>query len=151
MKAITLWQPWASLLAYGVIEYETRSWATKYRGPMAIHAAASEPKNLFYQMSGIITSILGAGNPMDYPRGAVIATANLIACHEMKEDNWGNIGLWHSNNGTCKFYAISEQQASLGDWQSGRYAWEFTNMKMLDTPIPAKGGQRIWNWIRPDA
>ena len=146
MKAITLWQPWASLLAWGIIEYETRSWATQYRGPMAIHAAAREPKNIFNQMSGTITSILGAGNLPDYPRGAIIATADLIACHEMQEDENGNMGFWRNSNGRKEFYAISAPQAALGDWQPGRYAWEFTNMRRLDKPIPAKGGQRIWNW-----
>ena len=40
MKAITIWQPWASLLACGGKRFETRSWATSYRGPIAIHAAA---------------------------------------------------------------------------------------------------------------
>ncbi len=39
MKALTLHQPWASLIAEGVKTIETRSWSTKYRGPMAIHAA----------------------------------------------------------------------------------------------------------------
>ena len=39
MKAITIWQPWASLLACGGKRFETRSWATSYRGPIAIHAA----------------------------------------------------------------------------------------------------------------
>jgi activating signal cointegrator 1 len=39
MKALTLWQPWASLVAFGVKTIETRSWSTKYRGPLAIHAA----------------------------------------------------------------------------------------------------------------
>lgn len=38
-KAISLWQPWASLIAYGVKTIETRSWSTSYRGPIAIHAA----------------------------------------------------------------------------------------------------------------
>ena len=40
MKALTIWQPWASLIAGGAKQYETRSWATQYRGPIAIHAAA---------------------------------------------------------------------------------------------------------------
>ena len=40
MKALSVWQPWASLLASGAKKYETRSWATHYRGPIAIHAAA---------------------------------------------------------------------------------------------------------------
>lgn len=39
MKALTIWQPWASLLVSGQKKYETRSWATAYRGPIAIHAA----------------------------------------------------------------------------------------------------------------
>lgn len=41
MKALTLWQPWASLVALGVKTVETRSWSTPYRGPLAIHAAAT--------------------------------------------------------------------------------------------------------------
>lgn len=43
MKAITLWQPWASLIAIGAKKYETRSWKTNYRGPIAIHAAKKDP------------------------------------------------------------------------------------------------------------
>lgn len=39
MKALTLHQPWASLIATGAKTLETRSWPTRYRGPLAIHAA----------------------------------------------------------------------------------------------------------------
>jgi hypothetical protein len=39
VKALSLWQPWASLVALGVKTIETRSWSTSYRGPLAIHAA----------------------------------------------------------------------------------------------------------------
>ena len=39
MKALSLWQPWASLVALRVKTIETRSWSTSYRGPLAIHAA----------------------------------------------------------------------------------------------------------------
>ena len=39
MKALTVYQPWASLIACGSKTLETRRWATKYRGPLAIHAA----------------------------------------------------------------------------------------------------------------
>lgn len=38
MKALTLHQPWASLIAAGVKTIETRSWSTRYRGPLAVHA-----------------------------------------------------------------------------------------------------------------
>ena len=38
MKALTLYQPWATLVAIGAKKIETRSWSTPYRGPLAIHA-----------------------------------------------------------------------------------------------------------------
>ena len=38
MKVITLWQPWATLLAAGTKICETRSWKTNYRGEILIHA-----------------------------------------------------------------------------------------------------------------
>lgn len=39
MKALSLWQPWATLIANGAKQIETRSWSTSYRGPILIHAA----------------------------------------------------------------------------------------------------------------
>lgn len=39
MWALTLRQPWASLVAIGVKQVETRSWTTAYRGPLAIHSS----------------------------------------------------------------------------------------------------------------
>jgi hypothetical protein len=39
MKAISLWNPWAYAVPLGLKGVETRSWATNYRGPIAIHAA----------------------------------------------------------------------------------------------------------------
>lgn len=39
IKAISLHQPWASLVAMGIKGVETRSWTTRYRGPLAIHAS----------------------------------------------------------------------------------------------------------------
>jgi hypothetical protein len=43
MKAITLHQPWATLVAIEQKKIETRSWPTSYRGPLAIHAAKTMP------------------------------------------------------------------------------------------------------------
>lgn len=43
MKALTLWQPWASLWAHQLKINETRSWATTYSGPLAVHAAKNTP------------------------------------------------------------------------------------------------------------
>lgn len=42
MKAITILQPWANLIACGAKKIETRSWATQYKGQIAIHAAKNK-------------------------------------------------------------------------------------------------------------
>lgn len=41
MKAITVLEPWASLIVFGPKRVENRSWWTAYRGPLAIHAGKS--------------------------------------------------------------------------------------------------------------
>lgn len=43
MKVLTVWQPWAQLLAAGHKHNETRSWRTSYRGEILIHAAIKDP------------------------------------------------------------------------------------------------------------
>jgi len=43
VKALSLWQPHAHAIALGLKPYETRDWPTKYRGPLAVHAAKREP------------------------------------------------------------------------------------------------------------
>ena len=42
IKALSLWQPWASAIAVGYKHYETRSWKTDYRGWLGIHAAKTK-------------------------------------------------------------------------------------------------------------
>lgn len=78
IKAISLWQPWASLVAAGVKRHETRHWSTDYRGPIAIQAAktidtAGAPDLLCQQ-------VLGPFWPKDVPTGVVVAIAELTDC-----------------------------------------------------------------------
>ena len=44
MKALSITQPWATLIAIGAKTIETRSWSTLYRGDLAIHAAKGFPR-----------------------------------------------------------------------------------------------------------
>lgn len=161
MKAITLWQPWASLLACGAKQFETRSWATSYRGPIAIHAAAKSISSIlaecfpcyqwdFHPSNAAFKGFLKAcgyetiDTLRSLPLGAVVATAELIGCRQMLQNPYD--GVIHFLDETDAAICPTSRELFLGDWTPGRYAWEFSNMKMLDKPIPAKGGQRIWNW-----
>lgn len=156
MKAITLWQPWATLLACGAKQYETRSWATNYRGPIAIHAARKPAHKTFFKLIDYNTAKLmfeylhplDIWFPADLPHGCIIATAELIGCHEMVR--YGGRGMSSKCPGWLDtedgIYVPTEQELLFGDWTPGRYAWEFVNIKMLPEPIPAKGHQGLWNW-----
>lgn len=87
MKTLTIRQPWASLIAAGVKTIETRSWSTRYRGPLAIHAGRATPDGLWETGDW---AIAWEGNPrnafayrhilsnrLDLPLGAVVATCTL--------------------------------------------------------------------------
>jgi hypothetical protein len=44
IKAISLWQPWASFIPQGLKHYETRSWKTSYRGKLLICSTVENSK-----------------------------------------------------------------------------------------------------------
>ena len=46
MKVLTIKEPFASLIANGLKEYEFRTWKTNYRGEVLIHASKSIDKNM---------------------------------------------------------------------------------------------------------
>ena len=51
MKALTIKEPWASLIINGYKTYEFRSWNTSYRGKILIHAGRGFDKNLLTKFS----------------------------------------------------------------------------------------------------
>ncbi len=153
MKAITVHNPWSWLLAILAKKYETRSWATKYRGPIAIHAGLAYDNcflNEFAEAAhaALKTLLPGFSCMHELPRGCVIATAELVQCWEVDSINrFGDPFLAASNGKVTSYITITSKTDQLfGDFTPGRFAWEFANMRMLDMPIPAKGKQGLWNW-----
>lgn len=152
MKTITLWQPWASLIWVAGHpdpevsklgkHIETRSWATKYRGPLAIHAASKTPgcgiAACFQEPFATILNNAGffKGKTVSMPCGVVVATCNLVDCVPI----------------TPEFVAtLSEQERAFGDYTPGRYAWILEDIRQMDNPVPAVGMQRLWNWDETQA
>jgi hypothetical protein len=140
MKAITIHQPWATLIALGEKEYETRSWPTKYRGPIAIHAGMKLNKEAI-QEKVIYMAILEHGHHVmrDMPQGAIVATAVLEDCIKSVET-------WTDGYVLENGVYVYSPEYDFGDFTPGRYAWKLSNVKMLPEPIPAKGQQGLWNW-----
>jgi len=161
MKAISLWQPWALLWALQIKKYETRSWATNYRGPIAIHAAIKNPETIFIEPNTIweMRKALNVDSFKELPFGSIIATADLVDCLYIVNHPGVNVDIakhiqigaesmindkHHPEFG--KYIVPTEQEILFGDWTPGRYAWEVENVQMLPEPVPAKGKQKLWEW-----
>jgi hypothetical protein len=138
MKAISLHQPWASLIAAGVKVHETRSWAPppEYVGRrIAIHAAA-RPVNLHElsgALAGLCESTFGSGWEHRLPRGALVCTAILEA-----------YGMTQLLLPSINFNEGAILDTICGDWSAGRWAWELSEVEKLTPPIPERGHQRWW-------
>ncbi|NGP60081.1 ASCH domain-containing protein [Paenibacillus thiaminolyticus] len=146
MKAITIIQPWATLIALGEKNFETRGWATKYRGPLAIHAGKKVDREAC-EMEPIKSTLAEYGYTADeLPTGAVVAIAELTECWSVSRCLRGDIILERDGGNEMREDSIGKREEAFGYYDDGRYAWELTDVKQLPVPIPAKGQQGLWNW-----
>lgn len=136
MKALTLWQPWATLVALGHKTLETRSWSTEYRGPLAIHAGKATSQ-LYLHREYPYTQYL-ADYRQRFPLGCVVAICNLVDVWEMP-----NSGEWVLHR------VLSSTDMELGNSSHGRYGWRLEDIIAVDPPVEARGRQQLWNWDSP--
>jgi hypothetical protein len=130
MKALTISQPFASLIANGEKWVENRRWATDYRGPLAIHAGKG-------------TQYLTREDLAHYPAGCVIAIANLCACiplHGLR--NLERKGLLNER--------IVDSELTAGDvllhrYTEGPWCWVLRDVQRIP-PVRIRGAQGLWDW-----
>lgn len=162
MKALTLTQPWATLVAIGMKKIETRSWSTSYRGPLAIHAAQglgpvggkqglmelcrTEPFRSVLIAAGYL------GTP-GLPLGVIVATCELIDCvptqHPGIANEPGKPWFTGARKGVGQHYyevppPLDSNEYAFGDHTPGRFAWLLGSIQALPEPIPCKGHLSLW-------
>lgn len=126
MKVLTIKEPWASLIINGYKEYEFRSWKTKYRGKILIHAGMSLEKDNAKRFQEY---------NLEYYKGAIIGEATITDC--ILVDTKFNEELKKINP---LVYAKSNHVEA--------YAWKLENIKKYDNPIHIKGKLGLWNYER---
>ena len=124
MKAITIKQPWASLIVDGVKDIENRTWPTNYRGLVLVHSSKAIDIDAVYKISCIdgelARKVWHDLNDNKYPTGAIIGTVNIIDCYNYHTSPWAEIG--------C-------------------YNWVLANPVKFDKPIlNVKGKLSFWNY-----
>lgn len=145
MKALSLWNPYAMLIALMAKMYETRHWPTKYRGLLAIHAATRwtpDLREFTFQvgekyphlqegMARLDWSQSARGNPYFGSMLCIVRLVDVISTNHLPE------------------HLISRQEANFGNYEPNRFAWKLEMVEVFEKPIPARGFQRLWNWERP--
>lgn len=145
MKAITLTQPWASLVAMGAKRIETRSWRTPYRGRIAIHAAKGFPK--WARETCNEPEFAAELGPDVLPVGVVIATAYLVCCLPTRELQLNRMILFADELRTRDREIVFDgDERRFGDYSIGRWGWLLADIEELKVPIPVKGALGLWEW-----
>lgn len=131
MKALTISQPFASLIASGEKWIENRSWETRFRGWLAIHAGKG-------------TQYLTRKELVEYPHGCVVAFARLVDC------------FWFNDiNRRCQRGSGSENafltRRTWNDIKShkhceGPWCWILSDIRKLTEPIAVNGAQCLWEF-----
>lgn len=143
MKSISLWEPWASLMACGAKRNETRSWPMRYRGDLVICAAKVKnplPTELgfilldFKEQLGLGGWVTGSGIYSKLPFGHALCIVDVYDC--VQADAYEDAQTSTPEN-------ILENK--LGDYSVGRFVWLTRNVRRFKTPFPFKGKQGFFD------
>jgi len=135
-NALSLWQPWASLIVCGAKQIETRSWPPPARatpGRLLIHAARRLEVDqidfcLNHPAARRALAAAGFTHPGQLPLGAIVGDCRVVRSYRFD----GN------------FPRPPEPEASFGDYTHGRYGWVLEDARALRQPIPFRGMQSVF-------
>lgn len=125
MKALTICQPYAHLIITGAKRVENRTWPTRHRGWLAIHAGKSRE---WLDEPGMDWEA-DSGEPMTF--GGVVGFARLVAClhiDEIRKRLHDEAYPW-----------LREHEHAHGQW-----CWVLQDIRRLQAPISCKGAQGLW-------
>jgi len=148
LKALSLWQPWASLMAVSAKMIETRSWSTSYQGLIAIHAAKKWDAGLIETANQRrFSEALFGREPLpkfaaseNLPRGCFIAVGRLVDCKITSYRDYRSGFDVESPEIPDK----STDEFWFGDYSPRRFMWVFDEIWQLRNPVYARGYQGLW-------
>lgn len=126
MKTITIKQPYASLIAAGIKKYEFRTWKSKYRGKLLIHAGKGIDKKAMEKFKNY---------NLEYPSSCIIAICDMVDCVKIDEET--------------RKMLLKENELVYGkavmDKSFDGYGFRLENVKMIEE-ISVKGALSFWEY-----
>ena len=144
MRALSIPQPWATLIAEGVKTLETRAWAPSQSETgkrIGIHASKTivlNPKYMDPETWEEMIQRHGFRWYREIPRGAMVATALLWGLHQVTSIE--------KDEAYLKDAEFTVPVDPHGDFTPGRWLWLMKNIRPIEPPIPITGRQRLWKW-----
>lgn len=126
MRVLTIKQPFATLIAEGLKEYEFRTWKTKFRGEFLIHAGKGMDKKAMKKFEKYNFS---------YPTGCIIAKATLTDCVAINDEERK---LLEEKNPLVYSGVIQDKT-----WEG--YGFKLENIEKIE-PIPVNGKLSFWEY-----
>ncbi|MBO5095355.1 MAG: ASCH domain-containing protein [Bacilli bacterium] len=126
MKVITIKQPFATLIAEGLKEYEFRTWKTKYRGEILIHAGKGVDKKAMKKFEHL---------NLEYPSGCIIAKVNLTDCIEINDEKRKML----ENKNPLVYSNVIKNK----EWKG--YGFKLENVEKI-SPIEINGKLSLWDY-----
>ena len=125
MKVLTIKQPWATLIMQGDKRFEFRSWQTKYRGELLIHAGKGIDKEAVKRLAKYL--------PENLPSGKILGKVKLVDCIKMSPE-FKEMLLKENKD----IYTKSSFEKN--------YGWQVTDIEGFKVPIEAKGHLSLWDY-----
>lgn len=125
MKVLTIKQPWATLIMKGYKRFEFRSWQTKYRGDLLIHARKGIDKEAMKRLSKYL--------PKELPVGKILGKVTLVDCVKISPE--------------FKEMLLRENEDIYTDSSfKENYGWQLEDVHVFNEPIDAKGHLSLWEY-----
>jgi len=111
MKALSIRQPWAWLIAHGIKDIENRNWSTDFRGEFFIHASKTFDHDGYLFIKRNFDVIIPKS--YEYSLGGIIGLAEIIDCVTSNSSEWffGKYGFLIKNARAIKFNQVRGQQS----------------------------------------
>ena len=124
MKVLTIKQPWATLIIQGDKRFEFRSWQTKYRGDLLIHAGKGIDKQAAKRLAKYL--------PENLPLGKILGKVKLVDCIKMSPE--------------FKEILLKENDEIYKNSFKENYGWQLENVEVFKNPIEIKGHLSLWEY-----
>lgn len=149
MKAITIKQPWASLIVAGIKDIENRTWKTSFRGRVLIHAAKTPVKEGLMALNNLqLFALMNRANWeqefSNVPNGAIIGSVEIVDCVKDHSSRWAEKGVWNwvLANPIMFNEPIMDVKGKLSFWD---YPYGEETKTAKESSVKLLNGKSVWD------